>query len=643
MGGASSWYSILSISAFLVSIWIASKVSRTIGISSIVLEISVGLILSPNALDFLPHEYSVCYAETITDCETHHEKLEIAEEGVDHCDLQAYLDAGKYASSWQDGFFGESSVTIKGHTYDLTEAGSSDRRLALGRPVLPPAPQRRLSTDSAEGKVDYDNYEQCLLKRCELELANECAHTPNILTLIGHTGVAMMIFESGMHFDFEQAKLSAVALLGTILPLVTGLGVVMAFGFDFENGFAAGTALAPTSVGIALRLLHEAKSLQTFFGQAIITAAFVDDILSLILYNILFSLQGDMTFMTFLPLILGIVFMIIAAGPGAQLAPKALAKAFELIPEYKGGSKLTTHHEALFMIMVVVLVAYAQITHLCGTHLWGCFIAGMCFAMWKEAHHVWVRQTKRLTVWMIRVFFAATVAFAIPVSDLLSWEAFLKGAVLGIGPCILTKVCCAFFMGDARFVIGWAMVGRAEFAYLIAQMAAASNMMEPFVFSIVIWALLWATVFAPFIFRAVLARYIRKKASELGADEETRSRADSLENPEPNFQRSSLSTGHLPDLYDEEQVQARRLEKVKNASTKEENKELSARIQVMTEKEKDLKAQVKALEELLQNQGDLRVDNDGATASPEASPTVIGSAEGSPDAIGDDDNDTVKV
>ena len=37
---------------------------------------------------------------------------------------------------------------------------------------------------------------------------------------------------------------------------------------------------------------------------------------------------------------------------------------------------------------------------------------------------------------------------------------------MGIGPCILTKVVCAFFMGDARWVIGWAMVGRAEFAQL---------------------------------------------------------------------------------------------------------------------------------------------------------------------------------
>lgn len=45
--------------------------------------------------------------------------------------------------------------------------------------------------------------------------------------------------------------------------------------------------------------------------------------------------------------------------------------------------------------------------------------------------------------------------------------------------------------------------------YLIAQMAAAGNMLDEEMFSVVIWALLWATVFAPFIFRWVLNKYIK--------------------------------------------------------------------------------------------------------------------------------------
>lgn len=81
---------------------------------------------------------------------------------------------------------------------------------------------------------------------------------------------------------------------------------------------------------------------------------------------------------------------------------------------------------------------------------------------------------------------------------------------MGIVACIATKVLCAFFMGGPRWVIGWAMVGRAEFAYLIAEMAVTAGIMTPEVFSIVIWALLHATIFAPFVFRKVLKNYAAK-------------------------------------------------------------------------------------------------------------------------------------
>merc|ERR1719277_620586 len=172
-------------------------------------------------------------------------------------------------------------------------------------------------------------------------------------------------------------------------------------------------------------------------------------------------------------------------------------------------------NEALLFVMFMVLMGYSYITHLCGTHLWGCFIAGMSFACLGhdvfDAHHVWEKQTKRITSWMLRIFFSCTVAFSIPVSELMSFDAFWKGSIMGIGPCIATKVFCAFFMGKSRWVIGWAMVGRAEFAYLIAQMGLAGGMISDALFSQLIWALLWATIFAPLVFRYVLTKYIQEQ------------------------------------------------------------------------------------------------------------------------------------
>jgi len=495
-------------------------------VSSIVLEVSVGLLLGPSVIGIIPKELSVCYESQIRDCTGRPDQLNIADKGNEYCDLDAYMKAGLYASPWDKGFHKSgtaSKVTLHGKVYCLDPSDTScNRRLEDA------SEPRRLAGNKLwdgtvvdkKGKTDFDNYDACLKAGCELDTALKCATTPDIFTLVGHTGVGMMIFESGMHFDFSQAKTvgpwaCAVAVFGTFLPLGAGCGLSMAYGFPFfPDGLSAGISLAPTSVGIALKLLHEAHALQNYFGQAVMTAAFVDDVLSLILFSVLFSLGGEMSFMTFLPLITGCVFMVVAIIAAVVVFPPFMEKLFSIVPEKRAGHKVTTHDQVMWILMFATLCIYGQITHLCGTHLWGCFIAGMCFSTNHHAHFVWVKQVKRMTCWWLRIFFACTLAWSIPVNDLFSLEAFWKGSIMGIGPCILTKVICAPFMGSARWVIGWAMVGRAEFAYFIAIMAKSLKMIDDKLFAILIWSLLYATIFAPLIFRKVLARFMMRNSQQ---------------------------------------------------------------------------------------------------------------------------------
>lgn len=416
-----------------------------------------------------------------------------------------------------------------------------------------PTSGRRLAS-STKGKTKYETYQDCLKKSCQLHLSHECVLTPDFFSFAGHVGVALMIFESGMHFDFDKAKecgpmACVIAVLGTILPLIFGTIVVMVLcGTSmFPEGLSAGTSLAPTSVGIALKLLNEAKQLQKPHGQIIITAAFVDDILSLILFNVLFSLgAGEMGFMTFFPAICGVLGMCgIVVFAGLGYADSAILNLLKFAPKKK--QKLSAEDELLFFIMMVMVLVFGTAFFFSGTHLWGCFMAGMCLAKLHVAHHVWVKQTKRVTTWMIRIFFSCTVAFSIPVDKLFSIDAFWKGTIMGIGPCIMTKVGCAFFMGDQKWVIGWAMVGRAEFAYLIAQLAASSDMMGPEVFSVVIWSLLYATVFAPFLFRSVLSSFVKKQAIKDAGGEFTAEQEEQWQREHSNL--DFRQSGHLPDLH----------------------------------------------------------------------------------------------
>merc|ERR1719506_2497296 len=86
-----------------------------------------------------------------------------------------------------------------------------------------------------------------------------------------------------------------VACLGTALPIVLGLGFMVAVGTPaYPNGLASGFSLAPTSVGISLSLLGQAKQLNTRCGQIIMSAAFLDDIFSIICLVVLINLaKGD--------------------------------------------------------------------------------------------------------------------------------------------------------------------------------------------------------------------------------------------------------------------------------------------------------------------------------------------------------------
>jgi len=768
MGGASSFYAMLCICGFLSAAWSATKISKLLGISSIVLEIATGVVLGPEVLKLIDDEYATCEHQRHTECTAPKDLYERIAKGMplgehlgrianmDYCDVHAYLDhderlsaghgsddaggggAGSLGSEHTggDGDVREgrdpcgdgagvpsllehsaslgNSISCNGQagagakkdpgmettplegiassssstwTTTATPAGSSAGEECcpanwgpecglppcpegtqcvwhgeeVGPPTcqaaaqpseapveecchagsgptcaFPPCPEgtqcvwqlstwtagcqpaaqpseppaqdgelpnetsgangsassqtsggssgltlpstdgaaRRLAGGGGGGGIKYQTYKECLERSCEADVRHHCSLTPDVFTLIGHAGVALMIFESGMHFDFEKARevglpACVVAVIGTILPLVTGSLLVLAYGKRFmPDGIAAGTALAPTSVGISLRLLGEAGVLQEKFGQAIITAAFVDDILSLVLFNILFSLGGAFDpIPTIVFPVIGIVFMLAAMVAAVKVWPWVIdGVLLPMVPDVRddlstGLDRMRlTRDEVLFLLMICMLVLYGFITHLLGTHLWGCFIAGMSFACLKpegHAHHVWVKQTKRVTTWMVRIFFACTVAFSIPVAKLLSFNAFWKGSIMGLGPCILTKVCCALFMGPARFVIGWAMVGRAEFAYLIAQMAAAANMVDEELFSIVIWALLYATIFAPLVFRYLLTGYINRhgvalkdhrQADAERADDEVIVYEDSEVVRPKERQRDYLDNERLQDL-----------------------------------------------------------------------------------------------
>merc|ERR1719247_1099257 len=90
MGGGAFW-SMLRVGIFFVLIWGASRLSRMAGVSSIVLEITTGLILSPSFLGLMPKDYAECNFEMDHDCETLHAQNVIQDHIPKKCDYNKYM------------------------------------------------------------------------------------------------------------------------------------------------------------------------------------------------------------------------------------------------------------------------------------------------------------------------------------------------------------------------------------------------------------------------------------------------------------------------------------------------------------------------------------------------------------------------
>lgn len=57
----------------------------------------------------------------------------------------------------------------------------------------------------------------------------------------------------------------------------------------------------------------------------------------------------------------------------------------------------------------------------------GAFLSGLVFCRKHDVHVRFVSQFKRLLQWLMRIFFAASIGFQVPIKD------FADGKVIGIG------------------------------------------------------------------------------------------------------------------------------------------------------------------------------------------------------------------
>lgn len=280
---------------------------------------------------------------------------------------------------------------------------------------------------------------------------------PEAMVLIGSFGLIGLLLDSGINLDIAQlretgSRAVAMAVTGTVLALSVGLGMGYAAytqkeredgnkedtsGNWFRSSFAVGAAFAPSSFGVASQVLSKGEILNTPMGQVIVAGSVCDDILGLILLSIMEVLVKETpTIMDYIvPFLSSFGYLIVLGYIGIKVVPNLVEQ--KILPRFQNPA---TRDFVGFSLLFILLALYLPLLNYSGaSYLTGAFLAGLSFSQINSVHSQYLESGPHLKIWLMRIFFAATIGFQVPVQyftngDVQKWG-LLYGTWCGPGRC----------------------------------------------------------------------------------------------------------------------------------------------------------------------------------------------------------------
>ncbi len=338
-------------------------------------------------------------------------------------------------------------------------------------------------------------------------------------------GVFFLMLLAGLEMKPSEltqgsARSLSIGVGGLIIPLVLGSGLGWLFIPESPHRPAQalflGTAVAITAVPVAIKILMDLGQLDSKLGQAIVAAALVDDVLSLILLSVLTALirTGELMELQAVALLVGqiVSFFALTAGIGLWALPKLRPRLARLV-----GSDV----ELSLLIGVALLFAVlAEMLHM--HFIIGAFVAGLFFSARTLPGKTFERvqsQVSGLTKGFLAPLFFASIGLHLDLSSLASVPVFagllvlvaLAGKVIGAGGAARLNGMPA----RAAMTVGVAMSARGAVELIVADVALQAGLFDkpdppdPVVehmFSAVVIMAIVTTLITPLGLRALLAR-----------------------------------------------------------------------------------------------------------------------------------------
>ncbi|MFA5415599.1 MAG: cation:proton antiporter [Methanoregula sp.] len=337
---------------------------------------------------------------------------------------------------------------------------------------------------------------------------------PSALGLITYTdfvrglaqlGAVILLFVIGLEFNVKEilsVRNGVIAGVGVIIPWIGGYGISILFGFNTASAIFIGTALTATSIAITANVLKELGKLQTEAAKAIIGAAVIDDVLSLLVLAISAdAVSGSLSAGGIaLVAIKAVAFIVI----GGALGIFVISKYIERLDATGFCKKFP---EFIFIFAMMMAFLYALCAEAVGlSAIVGAFIAGVSFERVELNHSRNFKEgAEYLQIIFASIFF---VSLGILADIKAVTPAILVFLVVLTVVAIITKVIgCglpARLMGLCRkdaLIVGFGMSPRGEVAMIVALIGLEAGIIDQGVYVVLVLMSLLTTIITPIVYR----------------------------------------------------------------------------------------------------------------------------------------------
>lgn len=160
----------------------------------------------------------------------------------------------------------------------------------------------------------------------------------------------------------------------------------------------------------------------------------VDDVVALVILSELKAMAGSSGLDFAIPILSAVGFAVVVGGLALNVVPN-------LVNRYIVSSIKNPENILLLLMTVLSIGLMCALYFGRSSHLLGAFLGGLCFCTVPSTHDTWNKHVKKILKALLKVFFACTIGFQIPI------KSFWSPKVIKLTLAILVGLCGKLVLG----------------------------------------------------------------------------------------------------------------------------------------------------------------------------------------------------